>query len=1006
MKNFKFWSVLLLTYVFLFSSIQGHRAPVQADGDILVDSGVLIDPDVQDSSSVPVGLDVQVIARGCYSIQSPHNGSFMRLYHAGGLINDGYSFDFNANGISQAAKFYMQATGMNHFLAYDSAGRFLDTRFPADITAGKVTGVHAEWRIDTKEVGNEVHIRFTSIALDKWLRHNYNSRGIYFIDLLNPFFFTSEEWFRLVPAEGCNQPAEIAVNITGDLNALKSDVTRPVRGFIDPHAHITSYEFMGGSMMASNPFHKYGVTWALENSRGHHGDWGALDLIGNLMAYNDVNHRYDTSGWPNFPHWPNYKDMSHSGYYWKWMERAWKSGQRMIVSHVVENEMLCNLQTTLMPQDWFGNHNSCNTMSSVDLQIQRLNEMQTYIDAQFGGAGKGWFRLVYSAAEARQVIADGKLAVIIGMEVSEPFNCGIKDATCSQAYVKEQLQKYYDKGIRAMYPVHRFDNQFGGARIEHGLINAGNSVSSNHYFVTKKCDDQTQGQRMYNDLGLPTFLVELIGGRGTHAYDESYEHCNANGLTEIGAYLINEMINFGMIIEIDHMSQETHLAVLQIAEERNYSGLVSGHSHMHAAKDGGVHPNMTRIAELGGIIAPYNWDAHSISNSISNYLTAVEQTPYLNGVPFSTDMSGLGNMPGPRADVLSNPLQYPFTTEFGFVVNKQQSGNRTFDLNKDGIAHYGMLADHIQDIREQAPTRVYESIMNSAEAYLQMWERAEGNVNTTYVNPLPPYVTIFSRSGWRCLNVPGDDNFMSAGWGWVQLASCQSWAQDQKWLWNKTEGTFTSKAANNDGTKYCLDNNGNPWNNGYLSVKACNGSDQQRWTYNNQRLQSVQSGSHSVDAYGSGWIGFWSSHGNSNQQWELRLEDGGNRWVEYRNEKTGKCLTVQNANPNNNARIHMAGCNGGAAQKWLWNPIEGTFKTKLAGNRCLDVPGGNYSSDVQLILWDCHGGLNQKFERHGDNSFRTRGDNNWALDVYSGDDRMVLWWRSGSDSQRWWPTLP
>jgi len=39
------------------------------------------------------------------------------------------------------------------------------------------------------------------------------------------------------------------------------------------------------------------------------------------------------------------------------------------------------------------------------------------------------------------------------------------------------------------------------------------------------------------------------------------------------------------------------------------------------------------------------------------------------------------------------------------------------------------LADHLQDIREQASSRVYEAIMNSAEAYLQMWERAESNAS-------------------------------------------------------------------------------------------------------------------------------------------------------------------------------------------------------------------------------------------------------------------------------------
>jgi hypothetical protein len=45
------------------------------------------------------------------------------------------------------------------------------------------------------------------------------------------------------------------------------------------------------------------------------------------------------------------------------------------------------------------------------------------------------------------------------------------------------------------------------------------------------------------------------------------------------------------------------------------------------------------------------------------------------------------------------------------------------------------VADHIQDIREQTPTRIYDAIMNSAEAYIQMWERAESNNNTLYVNP-------------------------------------------------------------------------------------------------------------------------------------------------------------------------------------------------------------------------------------------------------------------------------
>jgi hypothetical protein len=58
-----------------------------------------------------------------------------------------------------------------------------------------------------------------------------------------------------------------------------------------------------------------------------------------------------------------------------------------------------------------------------------------------------------------------------------------------------------------------------------------------------------------------------------------------------------------------------------------------------------------------------------------------------------------------------------------------------FDLNTDGIAHYGLLPDFIEDLRQRAPTRIYEAVMNSAEAYLQTWERAERSGVTNHHDP-------------------------------------------------------------------------------------------------------------------------------------------------------------------------------------------------------------------------------------------------------------------------------
>jgi hypothetical protein len=139
----------------------------------------------------------------------------------------------------------------------------------------------------------------------------------------------------------------------------------------------------------------------------------------------------------------------------------------------------------------------------------------------------------------------------------------------------------------------------------------------------------------------------------------------------------------------------------------------------------------------GGFVAPYNSDANDMSRRVERYLDEVEPSGFLPGVGLGSDMAGLGGQAGPRNDAGSAPLLYPFTSEFGLIFDKQVAGNRTFDLNKDGIAHYGMIADHIQDIRVRATPRVYNALMNSAEAYLQMWERAEGNLNAQYIDPLP-----------------------------------------------------------------------------------------------------------------------------------------------------------------------------------------------------------------------------------------------------------------------------
>ena len=96
------------------------------------------------------------------------------------------------------------------------------------------------------------------------------------------------------------------------------------------------------------------------------------------------------------------------------------------------------------------------------------------------------------------------------------------------------------------------------------------------------------------------------------------------------------------------------------------------------------------------------------------------------GVGLGTDTNGFSSLPGPRSDAAQHPLRYPFRSYDASVsFNRERTGTRTFDVNKDGVAHFGLVADLIADMeRTRAGRRALAFLFNSAEAYLETWQRA------------------------------------------------------------------------------------------------------------------------------------------------------------------------------------------------------------------------------------------------------------------------------------------
>jgi len=59
-------------------------------------------------------------------------------------------------------------------------------------------------------------------------------------------------------------------------------------------------------------------------------------------------------------------------------------------------------------------------------------------------------------------------------------------------------------------------------------------------------------------------------------------------------------------------------------------------------------------------------------------------------------------------------------------LTRSTAGRRDFDINLDGMAHYGMMPDLLQDLRNVGvPEEVIATLYRSAEDYIRVWERCE-----------------------------------------------------------------------------------------------------------------------------------------------------------------------------------------------------------------------------------------------------------------------------------------
>jgi hypothetical protein len=81
--------------------------------------------------------------------------------------------------------------------------------------------------------------------------------------------------------------------------------------------------------------------------------------------------------------------------------------------------------------------------------------------------------------------------------------------------------------------------------------------------------------------------------------------------------------------------------------------------------------------------------------------------------------------PHPRMDTIDGKAIPKSHVYYGPEFDPCCTGNRCWDYNTEGVAHYGLLPDFLKDVENLGSKQEVAALNRSAEGFAQMWERCE-----------------------------------------------------------------------------------------------------------------------------------------------------------------------------------------------------------------------------------------------------------------------------------------
>lgn len=452
----------------------------------------------------------------------------------------------------------------------------------------------------------------------------------------------------------------------------------------------------------------------------------ASELLGNVPGTDGDTglHEDRRGGWPELDGWPRWDAIAHQQVWEEWLHDAYDSGLRLAVISAVSFDWLCR---ALPPENL--ERPKCDEMDDVLVQLQMANDFDAATD---------WAEIALTAADARRIIDEGKLALVLSIEASHIFGTGDWRA---------QLDEVHALGVRTLQPVHQLDNRFGGAAPHITIFQIA------QFGETCRIDP---------DCG-------LTGPGVTLGFDVDTDCRNTLGLTDEGRELVEAMIERSMPIDLAHMSEALVADVYDVAVAHDYYPLYLSHAHFREimlpgkAAEEKTTPSWVigMVRETGGMVGlrtaheeVNTYDASPVENachgSARSFAQAYDYGRMGLGVPMGlgSDLNGFIQQTRPRYGQYACSASFPEEAACQARDERQAGVALGTEFDEWGLGHIGLLDDLVDDL-DQLGTDT-EPLRRSADAYVVMWERASGersgpaadpsDIDTTGITVLPSHL--------------------------------------------------------------------------------------------------------------------------------------------------------------------------------------------------------------------------------------------------------------------------